>query len=101
MNSRFVFFALLIQLSIPCSLLGIEFEIFSLSYGGENDDLKVNVLSRTIYDEQAAKKSITELKTIKGIKKKVKEAMQETDQNTGPIEQAAHKIQQERQKNDK
>jgi len=95
MNSRFVFFALLIQLSIPCSLLGIEFELFSLSYGGENDDLKVNVLSRTIYDEQAAKKEIEELKNIKELKKQVKEAMHETDQKQGAIDQESNKIQQE------
>jgi len=93
MNSRLVFFALLIQLSAANTLLGIEFELFSLSYGNDND-LKVNVLSRAIYDEQAAKQEIEDLKNIKELKKAIKEAITETNQKKDALDQECNALDQ-------
>ena len=96
MNSKLVFFALLIQLSIPCSSLGkgIEFNLFSLSYG-ENDNLKINVLDRTIYDEQEQKEEVEKLKIIKALRKETKEAMHEIDQKKDAADQEINKMHQE------
>ena len=95
MNSKLVLFALLIQLSTAHIVLskGIEFDLFSLSYNNDND-LKVNVLSRAIYDEQATKKEIEALKNIKELRKKTKKAMLETDQKQSAIDQESNEINQ-------
>lgn len=84
MNSRLVFFVLLIQLCsidlvLSKSIDDERFELFSLSYGNDND-LKVNVLSATIYDEQKIKLGLKNTEVlIKEAEEKINKIDQECD----------------------
>jgi hypothetical protein len=60
---KFIFFTLLIQLTTPCLLLGIDIELFSILYT-DKDDLKVSILYNLVYDEEARQKELLRIKKL-------------------------------------
>lgn len=86
---RYIFFAFLIQLSMPCALFSMEFELFSISYG---DEVKINILEIPVHDPEMEKKKAEDTENCNTETQVTDQEIHKTNQENNLLEQQVTQI---------